>query len=477
MRAARAEDFRRRAYQRRFENRVVSLKFANVPSIGTGELTFEAGPNFICGGNGVGKSSVLHGLYLSLSGDASALPPRSLQRLEGGRFDCVIATEAGEREAAVKISGGKVSQLRSVDGLDVHYLDVGPRCYRWLTSLAQMANIDELLESVEPAESNEEELIEIRYLTGKAYEAHAMYEIDEFGDDILPYPKVSVRGRQYGFEDMGLGELALNVLHWFLKRSVRRSVLFLEEPETFVSPRSQRCLMNLVCKYAVERELNILSTTHSFGVVGQFERKVVTLLHSGVPDIGVIRPPRPHQLLNVLGVNQGASALIIYEDRAACSFGSSIIERLDPDLAYSLEAQIAGDASKIGRALISLPKNQIVNLIGVYDADFEIQDDDDHCNRTNLPGSRAPESELRQLLPDLQQQVAEALKCTATDVGAAHASLEGSDDHDWLVELGKILHINLTTLVDGLVSVWLDDDGRATRARAFVAEIREFASP
>lgn len=423
MRSARAHDYRRKAYSRPYGVCLRSIEFDCVPSIGSGALTLPAGPHLICGGNGVGKSSLLHGIYLALVGDADELPSGSLRRLEGGHFRCRIDTLDGERLYGASIVDGHVNPEQAPGDLSVQFLDAGPRSYRWLEQLGTTANLDELLEGHEPSVSSANEVAELGYLIGKTYEEHSVFEIDELSG-LLLYPRVRHNGVEYSFEDMGLGELALNILYWQLRRAPKRSILLFEEPETFISPRSQRHLINLIFKYAVERELSVLITTHSLGIAGAFDSEHITFAHGAADAMGLIQPARPHQLNALLGVRQHQKAIIVYEDEAALFFGCSLLDRLDPDLGYLVEQQIAGDKAAITKMASNFPVNSIVHLVGVYDADVDLEEEGTVDRCTKLPGHAAPEAEVRPLVQEYLDETASAVERRPSDLRAADAALE-----------------------------------------------------
>ena len=354
------------------------------------------------------------------------------------------------------------------------FLDPGPQCNRWLTLLEGQANLDELLEPLEPAESDAKEVEEISYLVGKTYDSRQVFEIEELGETI-PYVSVRVGQASYSFSEMGLGELALNILHWQLSHAPRRSVVLIEEPETFVSPRSQRCLVDVICRYAVEREFFPIITTHSLGVAGRLPREKVVLVHgfsAGSPDIGVLQPPRDDQLNDVLGVPRRRTGLLLVEDTAAKLFAAAILDRVDPSLFGSFEFCHAGDATQIRQILECFPQTSIVTLVGLYDAGYDAQHSEPHWGYSFLPGDNPPERELRNALDAHPEIAAGALGRTVEELHAAAAALAGEDDHDWLTGLAERLGKSDEQLVDGLADAWLAAEANYDAAVALAGNVR-----
>lgn len=475
MRTARAEDYRRRACQRAFPVTLLEFSFDQVPGLGAGLMRFQGAPAVICGGNGVGKTTILDALYLLLGGERSLLSEQRLQRLQGSVLKCKVSIDRAINEFSVRVTPEGVERDSNDTGFEVLFLDPGAQCNRWLRLMEDMANVEELLEPIEAAESDENELDEVNYLVGKSYISRKVYEIEEF-DEPIPFVKVEVPEASYGFLEMGLGELCLNVLHWQLSNAPKNSVILIEEPESFVSPRSQRCLVDVLCRLAVVRGFFPVLTTHSWGVAGRLPIDKVTLIHgrpAGSKNIGILQPPRPHQLNDVLAVPHQQKLLILVEDSTAEQFARAIIEHTDPDFLVSFEIAQMGSATRIRYLLEHFPKTKIIFLVGLYDAGYDAEHNKPNWDHRFLPGENPPERELRLMTKDRSDSLAITTRRDEQDILAALAALEGVDDHDWLIELARCLGKEVPSLVDSLVRVWLQDTKNQQAATTFVGELRE----
>ncbi len=362
------------------------------------------------------------------------------------------------------------------DGPDVPsgvvFLDLGVTCPEWLTLLARTANLDELLASLAPAISARDALDEVCYLVGKDYVERLVYEIDELGEDSIPYFNVRTSAAQYASEDMGLGELALHVLYWQLSSAPQNSIVLIEEPETFASPRSQRALVDLVCKYCETRGLCVVITSHSLGIVGRLPIGHVRLLFQGGTGAGVVTPPRPHQLNEVLGVPVRPVALLLVEDDAARMLTALLIDKLDPDLRFVVQVQPVDGADGINAALKGFPENQLIRLVGVYDGGYEVNATGHHWPHVNLPGADGPERTLRQALAGRTRDLAVLARRDEEDVEIALGTVEGFDDHDWARALAERLAISIDRLFEHLLDVWLSVGANRDAANRFCSEVK-----
>lgn len=453
MREAKASDHRRHAYARPYPLKLREFQYENVPVLGQGVLHFQGGPSLICGANGVGKSSILQAIYGTLTG-SSRLSERAMRRLEGGRFVALLETPDGPVTKKAGIVAGKVVGDGTPQPCPVAFLDMGHEATQWLSLFETTTKMDELLAALAPAVSVAGELEEVRYLVGKEYVERLVYEIEEFGDPI-PYFAVKTRIAQYQSEDMGLGEMSLHALYWQFSKAPPNSIVLIEEPETFVSPRSQKAFVDLLCKYCETRGLCVILTSHSLGIVGRLPLESVSLLYHGAAGSGVVAPPRQHQVNEVLGVPLRPVAMLLVEDAAARLFTSLLIDKIDHDLRFIVQIQSVVGTAAIDAALEGFPDTDLITLIGAYDGGHEVNDKDHSWEHVVLPGDDGPERVLRSALAGRTDFLATALTQSQGEVAAALSAFEGHDDHDWIGALAQRLGVSIDRLFDVLIDNWL----------------------
>src|SRR4051812_9465615 len=69
MRRAKADDYWKGVYKGAYNTRLDAVNFENVLTIGDGTLHLGGGITAICGGNGVGKTTLLQAIFTSLKSE------------------------------------------------------------------------------------------------------------------------------------------------------------------------------------------------------------------------------------------------------------------------------------------------------------------------------------------------------------------------------------------------------------------------
>lgn len=92
MRSARQDDFWR-AVKRKAGWRISidRVDYDAIPSIGSGTITFLAPISFMCGPNGVGKTTLLRAIGAALRPQEAATSPSTAFRLKGGGLMSIIS--------------------------------------------------------------------------------------------------------------------------------------------------------------------------------------------------------------------------------------------------------------------------------------------------------------------------------------------------------------------------------------------------
>jgi predicted ATPase len=456
MKEVKAGDYWRAIYKRSYNVAVRRVAFRNVVGWDEGEVRFAGGISAVCGGNGVGKSTILEAILKSL--DVSQ--GRSIGS-SSARFDCAVLDVEASREGGLvrrTTQSGDADQAASAL-VDVTFLDPALESMRIAKLLNSVANFDELLEAISPRDMDESELVDLSYLVGKRYSRCLVYEVEEFDDeDVFPYFRVVDSGGEYGSEGMGLGEMAIHITNWYLGRVPPNSVLLIEEPETHLAPRSQDALMNAVARASVTRGLWVILTTHAPSIVRRIPPKHIRLvLRSGAETI-VLDSPSRVQLNTVLGVKTRFEGVILVEDKAAREFVRALLDRAAPDIGRTFQVLDVGSNAMVVAALNSFPRKATwISIIGLLDGDQRGTEIETTWPCGFLPGSSGPEALIREAAS--ANRLGEFLFRDASELLVALSGLEGSDDHDWLEELPRMLGVSYEAAISALVGCWLETDG------------------
>lgn len=469
MRHARTNDIWRALFSRNdLPIRKIKVVFDDVTEIGSQTIEIQSPISLICGENGVGKSSLLWVLYRAL---ASNVPVNGMHRtappkLASGKIQKVEVSIASEND--VKVFSNVLDAYNALDTLKrspeppVIFIDPTFQIPELVRAIRSDNNFSDLLEGVEAAEFQGNELALISNLVGKGYQRVKVYEIENYaGYEVFPYFRVAVGGRDYGSEEMGLGELSLLKMYWALSSINRPSIVLIEEPETFIAPRSQRALVDLIAKFCNEKKLLSVISTHSGIIAERVPNSHLSLITKGTPNVIISSNPAANLLVERLGLFTHKNAVLLVEDVGAKALLQSLLEENNSRLASGCEIAIAGSESHITFALKSMPKDNPVRfrLVGVYDGDAKnikaVTDADVIWPKLFLPGDECPEILIYRHVNDLgYEAVAQELGKAVVDVATAFGGADGKNHHDWLNEVCASLKISITEFFQRLAASW-----------------------
>jgi hypothetical protein len=373
------------------------------------------------------------------------------------------------RSAGGAVGGGEV-----LDGVaNVLFLDTSTESVALSRLFATQENLTELLETVSPVVAGEDDLKAISYLVGKDYESCCVYELDDFADqDTVPYFKAKCGGATYGSESMGLGELSLHLLYWQLKRITPRSILLWEEPETYVSFRSQTALLNILAKICDEKAVWAILTTHSAGILSQIPPEHVKIAYRSGAETRVIENPSDESLRSLVGIESSFDGLFVLEDEVAAAFAIEWISHIEPQMLHKYDFVVGGSEADLIEIAKRLPRLDWLKTIFVFDGDVVRGDT---INRiidicSFLPGASAPEELLRASVS--ANGLANRLGIKEEEAAFALSELQGSDHHDWLNGLAARLKVARNTLIKALYEIWLSSGSNAEIAKKAFADLR-----
>lgn len=479
MRAAKSNDLWRRLFRRNDRKlRSIRVQFSNVTELGGGTLIFSHPINLICGENGVGKSAAIWTLVKALRADANLDGAHKQHRPKpaSGNIDLAEITFGVENNGSFQEQSSQFEVLaNSGDAPYVSLIDPGMQVPHLLAALRSDANLQDLVEGVQPIEVAGEELQDLRELAGKDYSAVHIYEIDDYGGmPVFPYLEVEYAGVKYNSLMMGLGEFSLIYVFWKLRSLPNNSVVLMEEPESFAAPRSQRALIDYLAQVADRGGHLCILSSHSGTIAERIPNEAIQLFSRDGQQVTITTNPAPRLLVDRIGLYLRRRFAGLVEDDAARAFCRALVEQLDPRVAADLDILISGSNGEISDALkkIKPDPNERLVLVGIYDGDQRNAVPKDLAWPTVcLPGETNPDSELRNLVKSgSKDAIAKALGIPNDTLVVALGGLEGTDDHDWTNRLCAALRITVAQLFSRLVPMWAEADKAA--ASQFIADLR-----
>jgi predicted ATPase len=478
VRSASLGDSWRRTFTRRYLSSINELSFENLLCLVDGKINIPPGICAIVGGNGVGKSALLAAISEVLQIPGAITNPAQRDRLENSKLTAKITDNNVEKEIKININhDGSRDFIGEHITSECHWIEPSLLVNKTLDAIHGDSEFESVLGGITPIKLEPDELKIISYLTGKKIDDCEIYEVLEYGDlETFPYFIASSYESQYGSESMGLGELSLLILYWKIRTIPKNSAIIIEEPETHVSPRSQRALMDILAKSCDEKGLSIVLTTHSPAVISNLPKENLVLISRDGAKTKATLGASILQINSLLGVPIQCRALLLVEDRAAQQFLISLLSLSNYELLSQIDILIAGDYSKISTVLNTIPatRGRWLDIVGIYDSDMQgkIKLENTQWPHLFLPGEGSPELSVYNSLmneADPKSKLSQSLGRPVLAVSTALDSQEGADMHDWYTQIPKILSCDHQTLMNALVSIWLETNAR--EAETFISNL------
>jgi ABC-type cobalamin/Fe3+-siderophores transport system ATPase subunit len=429
----------------------------------------------ITGLNGVGKSTLLRAAYLLLARDEKIAVDIVALKEYGGDLSAEILEKGVATKIHATLAGGIVKCSPAALETNVTWIDPAFEVPALIKEFRDEKNLSEVLEQVESSSASAEELEEISWVVGKIYDSCDTYELEDFGGrEVTPYFRVRSGGLEYGTEGMGLGEASLHYIMWNLKRMPESSVVLIEEPETYISARSQGALVDTLADTCAKRNGSALLTTHSAQVFAKIPPEhTIILLKKGNETRVVVKDTDAARLmaLGVPPVEEKAGVLLV-EDRMARELAWVWLARVRPELLRSWRILDVGSTGEVIKTLNHFPKLEPwFRAIGLLDGD-ESKNKHETTGRVSfLPGEQPPEVLLKSAILERPDEIANILRIDTDAVRIATSAIGGLDHHDWFLDLSNYLKssgVIFRDLVASSFDVWMSIGSNSdTSAKAF----------
>lgn len=423
-------------------------------------LSIDAPVALLCGENGVGKSQALRALHAAFGGSLSPIDFRPLAGPRPSHVDLVQAT-IRRKEVETEDLGGTV-ELDGIDAVSAELRDENgeSKIFRFdptlqipylLHLLRHDSSLSDLWEGVSPKNLTTEELEEISALVGRSYSSVEFFEITDYQHhEVIPYFRVKSNAETYGAEDMGLGELSLLFFYWTLTRLSHGAVLLLEEPETFVAPKSQRHMIDLIALSASEKGTVSIIASHSGIIAERVPGSHVYYVSRTGQNVSFIRNPARNILADRLALVPPKSVVALLEDSAGVMLARALLEAGNSKYLSHCTLLIAGGESEITTTLNNLKPSEVsgnVVIFGIYDGDQRKKIPKNSWWPTLcLVGDKAPEHTVKEWLYLNKENLAQLLNRENDVVLAAIAAVDGQNHHDWLIGFSRIIQISIEEL-------------------------------
>ncbi|WP_279351344.1 ATP-dependent nuclease [Erythrobacter litoralis] len=472
------------------------FEFERIPSLGSGEFGFSGPLTVLCGPNGVGKTTLLRAIWATASPSTYVRTPGTDLKLLAGRglLEYHWDTEKRRAEQVFGANSDEEPEVpeageedeESEDGetsprptfpVTVIHIDSAGRAARYQNAFCEIGNFEEITNGVAPLSLNQSDVEHINSLCSRSYRSVSVYEVEIADGLYAPFFEVTYQDDHYDSRTMGTGEAAAMYLWWEVNQAKPNSLLLIEEPESFLSPKSQKAFVNFLTVLAVQKHYVVVVTSHSPKIIETVSDEHRSFIHrdrgNAVVDTGGASP----ELLGTIGIEQRVDNLILVEDNAAKTFANAILRRYRPELFRRSEIIVMNGHGDITACLKRLGgKPTDLSIVGLYDGDQKgsVETDVEPFSAF-LPGDIPIEQVFRKLVEDDPNNVQVALGVER--LSEINFALEGEEAHDWFEEFAKALGVDKGMLFQQLFSIWERQDGSPETCLSCVGEIEAVIFP
>ncbi|WP_225730449.1 MULTISPECIES: AAA family ATPase [unclassified Nocardia] len=370
-----------------------------------GSITAEMAPGvtLLCGVSGAGKTQFLRTLarHMRQQPPLDGVSPTAVVRLTG---------QARHRKSDRTGSASGEVELAEVKAPCV-FIDTARECFDVLAQVSRIPTHELESERAAAEKAPRSPWFDraLGTIMGRPYDLATHQELDRrepaTGEtSTWFYYELSRHGNTYGPEQMSLGELAACVILRALRGVPRGSVVLLDEPENFLSPRARQRLLDIIVARAVEMELSVVLASHSPEFAYLLPSTSLRTLERGigaVPQATISTGTIPAQVGRMLGMAPRTEAVLLVEDRFARLMLEELLRYCLPALAPHLCVQDVRGADTVVTIARALgPSRPAVSFLGVLDGDTRSEPGRQGEWLEYLPGDQDPEAIVMQFLQE-----------------------------------------------------------------------------
>lgn len=440
---------------------------------GINELNLNGNLFAICGLNGVGKTTIISAIKGLLGINLNEKDNIRLnQNIRG-----IISIDETEKISVENSDGNRLLDKNYIEDEQIVYLDC-EQSIKIINEIVKQTNLEEFLEQYEEYSFENKELEDISYIVGKDYKKVLVKEIDDYEEDIfLPFFLVESQGITYTSLEMGVGEHLLFYYFIMMKKINKEGIVIIEEPESFISVRSQERLINYLVKKIVDTKISLIITTHSPFIIKNIPDMNLILLNRFGEYIS-IHNGKEKSILRELGLDINKKGIIYVEDYMAELFLKRILSSSKKsNILSDYDIKSVKGEGNITNRLKSTCTEINFDIIGIYDADMNCEkkkkqlDDLVKWKYTFLPGTKELEVEFKDCIQSNIDSFAELINKEKRDIILVLSNISGDNYHDWFINLAKNLNIEQNELFNITYNMWVESDDNNKKVDDFLLDL------
>lgn len=435
-----------------FRNKIKQISMKNVELYEDIDININSALISICGRNGIGKTSLLKLLYKVISKNNN-----DIGMFEACNIDSVAIN--------IDINGGSQTFVGNQEHRfsNVEYFDSSSLALKIIDEIKSSPDRNGWFNTSEPYLYKDYNLFFIRKITGKKYEEVKVHEVEGIIDDVVfPYFEVKEKGTvdYYSSERMGQGEHKLLISIWKLINVEQNSIIFIEEPESFICPVSQTAYMDFLAYIIDLKKIHVVMATHSEHILKSQGLDSVFVLDKKSKKYSLSKCSDNYEYFNTLGLSPEKKNIFLVEDDFAKLVLEYILKKGDVYLFATSYIHSLGGESNIKKVIEHYKEHSGLGIVAVFDADqaYDRGIYSGSINKVFLPSmdKSSPEEEIISCIKENITDYAERLNLNAEELCETIDSIT-CDHHDFFTMLYRALNNKpLSTLKDEAIQIWLE---------------------
>lgn len=333
--------------------------------------------------------------------------------------------------------------------------------------------IEEQKHTVGPFRYTAAEARVLRNITGRHYDDLRWYSYEAEIDLFVPRPEGIVGGQIVSADQMSRGELWVHLLLYMVRTARPGTTLFIDEPETHLSPVGHTALLDELARSTLARGVQTVIATHSTAMIARTPASMLRVLTPGPDGVRVIRPATTEAVLRTLGHRTSLSGVVFVEDALARRMVTAALARLDRSLGEKVDVVDAGGRDEALAGARILARSQALRVCVLLDGDQRGSAIRDRGFPVNFLPGRVPDEELlRQARAD-PTALGDLLGQSVNDINLAMDHVRFTSHQFWFSGAALHLGIDENTLVGHLIGLWLQNSGVEKEFRLLFAHVRE----
>lgn len=439
------------------------------------KVTFQFPVTAICGENGSGKSTVLKAAACAYRAEEE----EKYKTYNPGDFfrntiwddirNVVIKYKIREGNTEYSIRK-KTERWRGLDKRRkrrVFFLDITrTQPIDSLVGYARMAKIS--VKETSTKNLNSVFLKKLNYILGKSYK-EARFATTNVDEEKM----VGILARDFGNYSQfhqGAGEDATLDLMLLLQDIPDYSLVIIDEVEASLHPKAQRRLIRFLMEFALERQVQVILSTHSPYILEELPPEARILLLRGVDGINVIPGVTPEFALSTIDEKNYPELFLFVEDKESSILLRELIVHSDHELIHRVKILPVGPENTVSfLGKIASNGKLPFKSLSVLDGDK----DNEYCIK--LPGNLAPE---KQVFSDIKKKnlfdkLEQFFGVPQNDIrNIFEDAILTLDHHQWCSYIGNALSLDPDTVWRYLVKIWVSNCIDKGLIDSFVEKIR-----